>query len=64
MVQDANKNMAIFELEQSLQQQAESFTNQINERDDRINKVSVYTCDKFVHTAQCYMKMHLGLYTR
>ena len=37
--EEANKNMAIFELERSLEQQARSFTNIINEKDAEILKV-------------------------
>ncbi|XP_065903589.1 putative leucine-rich repeat-containing protein DDB_G0290503 isoform X7 [Dysidea avara] len=38
-VQDVNKNMAIFQLEQSLHGDAESFTNILNEKEDQISKL-------------------------
>lgn len=38
-MEEANKNMAIFELERSLEQQARSFTDIINEKDAEILKV-------------------------
>ena len=43
IVQDGSKSMAIFKLEKALQQQTDSYTNLLNERDDQINKVSIYS---------------------
>ena len=51
-MQDVNKNMAIFQLEQSLHGDAESFTNILNEKEDQISKVCVliiFTCIIVLH---------------
>ena len=39
LVEEANKDLAIFEMENALQEQAESFTNSLNKKDDEITKV-------------------------
>lgn len=58
-VQDVNKDMAIFQLEQSLQTDAESFANVLNEKEDQISRVRVWVVFTSVVRSFCTGKMYL-----
>ena len=72
-IQEVNKGMEIFKLEKELDEQARSFTNTLNEKDDEILKV--HMCIEPFHThahtysahivcthAHPYMHIHIRTY--
>ena len=49
IVEEADKNLKIFELEKSLNEQAESYEGLLNEKDKEFTKVGMHICIGMYH---------------